>query len=546
MFVVILGLIRYAHRQTEYVDTQLGSSAPAIEFVSLAFGEDASIGEFNRQLGGNLVNDESGKRIGCLLQTSPDGDQHIGYSGPTNCLIALDLQGKIICLMILNSGDTLEHVAIVRESQSFLQSFQGLGFESSDQWKKLDAVSGATLTSYAIVASVAERMNGSVPSLKFRAQPGIENVARLFTGAASLQPTDQRSVWNVFDKTGNRVGAVLSTSPAADHLSGYQGPTATLAGFDLEGKCIGLVVDQSYDNQPYATYLDDDYGFLDFYSGKSLEELAQMDPQTIGIEGVSGATMTSMCVATALPIAAKAALSRERPTPSSVSTRKLSSYWMDWITMGLTLIGVALSISKLRRRKWFRLTFQGCVILFLGFTSGHMLSQAQIAGWSTHSIPWSVAPGLVFLSGAALLVPLFSKHQPYCHHLCPFGAMQQLARNRVGYKLHLPISVRRVLDWIPFTLLLLVVLVSISGSNFNLAGIEPFDAFELRVAGWATISIFVVGLLISLVVPMAYCRFGCPTGALLNFLRFRADSHRLGLRDVGALGLVLLAIISLF
>ena len=63
----------------------------------------------------------------------------------------------------------------------------------------------------------------------------------------------------------------------------------------------------------------------------------------------------------------------------------------------------------------------------------------------------------------------------------------------------------------------------------DLAAIEPFDGFEFRVAGWATIVIFVVGLLVSLVSPMAYCRFGCPTGAVLNFLRFRADSHRLGL-----------------
>jgi polyferredoxin len=186
------------------------------------------------------------------------------------------------------------------------------------------------------------------------------------------------------------------------------------------------------------------------------------------------------------------------------------------------------------------------VIVMLGFTSGHMLSQASIAGWSAHSIPWRVAPGLVFLSLAAVLVPVVSKHQPYCQHICPFGAIQQLGRNRVKWKLQIPKPVGRLLEWIPFGLLAMVVLVAVSRSTFNLAGIEPFDGFGFRVAGWATIGVFVFGLLFSLVSSMAYCRFGCPTGAMLNFLRFRADSHRLGMRDLAAVTLAAIGTIGLF
>ena len=65
-----------------------------------------------------------------------------------------------------------------------------------------------------------------------------------------------------------------------------------------------------------------------------------------------------------------------------------------------------------------------------------------------------------------------------------------------------------------------------TSTTFSLVDVEPFDAWVFQVAGWATISIAVVGLVASLFIPMAYCRYGCPTGALLNFLRLNANSDR--------------------
>jgi hypothetical protein len=62
-----------------------------------------------------------------------------------------------------------------------------------------------------------------------------------------------------------------------------------------------------------------------------------------------------------------------------------------------------------------------------------------------------------------------------------------------------------------------------------------------RVAGWATISIAVVGLAASLFIPLAYCRFGCPTGALLGFVRLNAHSDRWSHRDSLAAVLLLVA-----
>lgn len=535
-----MSLIRIAHWETEFVDNELAQNEVAIALADSVFGPSATIGPFESELDGNPVIDVDRQRVGVLMQTSPASDKIIGYSGPTNCLIALDAAGQILSVAILSSGDTLDHVAIVLESQPFLTSFQGLGFQSDEEWKNVDAVSGATLTSYAVIASVANRLGGSAPSLKFEAQPNLENVQRLFQNASSTNPSPRNGVWTVLDSKGETLGSVLSTTPAADHLSGYQGPSVVLMAFDTSQRCTGMILDQTYDNQPYSSYLDDDYGFQSFYLGRTLEELAKLSPDELGIEGVSGATMTSMSVAEGIPLAAKAALAIPSVDASTrrSSTRPLASYLLDLITIVLATIGIVISVTSLRNKKWFRIGYQFAVVVFLGFIGGHLLSQASLAGWAAHSIPWTTAPGLVFLSFAALVVPMVSKHQPYCHHICPFGSLQQLARNRLPWKIRVSSWFRRLLGTIPWLLLFLVVIVSIRSIPINLASIEPFDAFAFRVAGWASISIFVIGLIGSLFVPMAYCRFGCPTGAVLNYLKFRADSGRFGLRDFAAVALL--------
>jgi len=50
----------------------------------------------------------------------------------------------------------------------------------------------------------------------------------------------------------------------------------------------------------------------------------------------------------------------------------------------------------------------------------------------------------------------------------------------------------------------------------------------------------VVGLVAALFVPKAYCKYGCPSGALLEFVRARGVNDKFGRRDWVA-GLLLLA-----
>ena len=102
-------------------------------------------------------------------------------------------------------------------------------------------------------------------------------------------------------------------------------------------------------------------------------------------------------------------------------------------------------------------------------------------------------------------------------------------------------DVGRGLEYLPAGLLLLVVVAAAIALPIDLAGLEPFDAYLVRAAGGATVVVAVVGLAASFFVPQAYCRFGCPTGALLEFVRARGPTDRFGRRDAAALTLLALA-----
>ena len=106
-----------------------------------------------------------------------------------------------------------------------------------------------------------------------------------------------------------------------------------------------------------------------------------------------------------------------------------------------------------------------------------------------------------------------------------------------------PRLVHRLLVLIPPLLLLIIVATALLHLPLNLAGLEPFDAFVFWIAGSATLAIAVVGLAASALVPMAYCRYGCPTGSVLDYLRLHGHSDRLSRRDGFAAALLVLALV---
>ena len=365
----------------------------------------------------------------------------------------------------------------------------------------------------------------------------VEEVRAIFPAAASVDDDDgPRGGAFVRDGSGTQIGYVVRTAPHTDAIVGYRGWTDTLIAFDHALHVAGVRIRSSQDTREHVEDVRDDRHFLKTWNGKPWEEVARVTPEEAGIEGVSGASMTSLAVAEAIQrrLQMADALLAIQPSPVRIRARDL----------GLAaVIAAALVLAFTKKRQRLRRGFQVLVIVYVGFVTGDLLAQSLIAGWAANGVPWRSAPGLVLLLAAALAVPWATRKPLYCQQLCPHGAAQELL-GRIApkrWRVALPKDFARGLRWLPALLLALVVAVTILALPIELANLEPFDAYLIRAAGGATITLAVVGLIASLFVPLAYCKYGCPTGALLEFIRGRGTTDRFGRRDIAAALLVALA-----
>lgn len=363
----------------------------------------------------------------------------------------------------------------------------------------------------------------------------------IFSGAAYLEPdAGERRGMYVHDTKGTQLGYVLRTMPDVEKIIGYRGWTDTLVAFDPALHVVGVRIRSSLDTKEHVEDVQTDRYFMKTWNGKPWDAVARTTPEAAGIEGVSGASMTSMAMAEGIQrrlASSNEALAAVRP-----------SFRFAWSDAGLVAVIVAaiiLSITGTYGRKWMRRSFQVLVIVYVGFVTGGLLAQSLIVGWSQAGAPWRSAPGLVLMLAAALAVPWSTGRALYCQQICPHGAAQELLA-RVAprrWRITLPKGLAAGLRWLPPLLLAFGLTTTILTLGFDLAHLEPFDAYSLRAAGVATIAIAVLGLLAAPFVPMAYCHYGCPTGALLNFIRSHGQADRFGRRDIAALALLALAAI---
>ena len=545
LFAIIILLIHQKHQEFESRRLAATSSALSVDALLSLFPSAARLSDSVTERGGQMVLDQDGKLLGYAVQSAPQSDRVVGFSGSTNVLIGFDAQERVVVVRILHSRDTREHVAHVERHEQFLATWNGLSWDEAARIPKVDAVSGATLTSLAIVEGLTLRLGGQRPSLRFPDDLQIHEITPHLPAAVTLRPrADQPIVTDIFDHEDRLIGFAIRTTPAADSEIGYQGPTDTLLVFDSSPKVAGMSLRKSYDNDPYVGYVRDEASFTGLFVGRSLPELSKLDPKAEGIEGVSGATMTSMAVARGIAPAVRAATDRSLAKKAATA---ISWKLRDVGTVLMLVLASLMSFTRLRGISWLRITFQIALISYLGFLNGDLLSQASLVGWAQAGIPWKTAPGLTLLTAAALLVPACSRTQLYCHQVCPFGAAQQLL---VKHALKRRYSIQpksrwnklsRIIQLIPFALLATVIATALKHWPINLVALEPFDAFHVRIAGVATLSVAVIGLLTSALVPMAYCRYGCPTGAMLSYLRFHSRSDCWSARDSLAVALLVLA-----
>ncbi|MEQ1749144.1 MAG: 4Fe-4S binding protein [Prosthecobacter sp.] len=493
------------------------------------FPKISTLGVANPSSGWRAALGSEGETLGYVCTTAPESDKIIGYSGPSNCLLVFDVKGKLTGVRLLKSHDTADHVAEVVADRAFFAQFK--------ETKPLHIVTGATLTSAAIAQGVLEKLGRARgTSLRFPEEITLAEVQRLEPLAAKLQPSPKHAGGQeVLDGSGKLIGIAVRTSPVTDTLVGYKGPTDTLMLLDASGSVLKrIALRKSYDSKRYVAYVTGDDYFQKLFNEMTLEQLADIDFKAAKVEGVSGATETSYSVAEGLKLRAKSLLEQQ---PSGW-LRLIHWRWQDTGHVSVLLSAFLMAFTRLRGHAWLRHLHHALLVAYGGFIAGEMLSQGLLLGWAAHGTPWRSAPGLLLLTVVALLGPVFTSKQLYCHHICPHGALQQLLARRFKWQWRVTAAQECRLTKIPFLLLSFVFVSVIVGWAVDLNSLEPFDAYLFRIAGWASLAIAVIGLVTSLFQPLAYCKYGCPTGALFKLLRYTGDADRLGARDWVAAGLL--------
>lgn len=102
------------------------------------------------------VKDSKGNKLGTVLFSSPYSDGIKGFNGPTPLLIALDAEGRINNVVLLENQETPNFAKRVVDGGLY-QAWNGLTVDEALD-KQVDAVSGATYTSNGVKKSLVARL----------------------------------------------------------------------------------------------------------------------------------------------------------------------------------------------------------------------------------------------------------------------------------------------------------------------------------------------------------------------------------------------------
>lgn len=110
------------------------------------------------------IKDAKGNKIGTVLYSSPYSDDIKGFNGPTPLMIALDAEGRIKQVVLLENEETPRFAQRVVDGGLY-QAWNSLT-PSEAIGKEVDAVSGATYTSTGVKQSLVARLKAYERQLK--------------------------------------------------------------------------------------------------------------------------------------------------------------------------------------------------------------------------------------------------------------------------------------------------------------------------------------------------------------------------------------------
>ena len=309
---------------------------------------------------------------------------------------------------------------------------------------------------------------------------------------------------------------VVNTRVLAKDVQGYGGPVPLKIHIDKDGRLTAI---EAEPNAESPSFFDRAKELFSRWQGKTIDEAMAED-----VDAVSGATFSSKAiirnVQRGLTYAKQHGLADGgKGAQEESAERTVATGWTlgSIVALIAVLLGAVVPLFTNNRRLHLVQLVVNVVVLGLWtgtFVSYTLFLRLFAGGVSLSAIGTLAAPLLMLI--VALLYPLAGRSGHYCAHVCPFGSAQELAGKLSRRKLRITPRVLRVLTALRNLLWGVLMALLLTGTCSAWVDYELFTAFIYSSASVWVIVLAVLFLVLSVWVPRPYCRFVCPTGALMK------------------------------
>lgn len=330
---------------------------------------------------------------------------------------------------------------------------------------------------------------------------------------------------------------VVNTKPLAKDVQGYGGPVP-LKIHIKDGRVAAVEAEPNAESPDFFNRAKE---LLNHWQNKSVDEALAEE-----VDAVSGATFSSKAIianmqrglayakqhgqwgedgsvgalgTSASPIEGGSAGALETSAPpivgSSVGAHGTSI--PSIVALIAVLLGAVVPLFYNNRR--LHLVQLAVNVVVLGLWTGTFVSYTLFlrifaGGVSLSTIGALAAPLLMLI--VALIYPLAGRSGHYCANVCPFGSAQELAGKLSRRKLRITPRVLKLLSVLRNLLWGVLMALLLTGTCTAWIDYELFTAFLYSSASVWVIVLAALFLVLSVWVPRPYCRFVCPTGALIK------------------------------
>ena len=315
---------------------------------------------------------------------------------------------------------------------------------------------------------------------------------------------------------------VVNTKPLAKDVLGYGGPVP-LKIHIKDGRVVAVEAEPNAESPDFFNRAKE---LLNHWQNKSVDEALAEE-----VDAVSGATFSSKAIIAnmqrGLAYAKQhgqwgedgsvGALGTSASPIEGGSAGALETSAPPIVALVVVLLGAVVPLFYNNRR--LHLVQLAVNVVVLGLWTGTFVSYTLFlrvfaGGVSLSAIGALAAPLLMLI--VALIYPLAGRSGHYCANICPFGSAQELAGKLSRRKLRITPRVLKLLSVLRNLLWGVLMALLLTGTCTAWIDYELFTAFLYSSASvWVTV-LAALFLVLSVWVPRPYCRFVCPTGALIK------------------------------